>query len=206
MAAVVPAAPVNQGRRIAVLRLAFLLMLPLLVFSRAAWDRNVWTFEVLEVAGITLIIAAVLGRFWAVLYIGGRKNATVMQDGPYSICRHPLYLFSTIGVVGFAAMLGSVIVTTILGLLTFAILNITANREERYLRATFGPAYEAYAARVPKILPKISLFSTPAEITFSVASLRGNFFDAMVFLSFIPLAELLKELKEYGMIPTFPLY
>jgi protein-S-isoprenylcysteine O-methyltransferase Ste14 len=206
VAALTPAKPVNQRRRIAALRLAFLFMLPLMIFSRSAWDRMHWAFELLEVIGIALIIVAVLGRFWAVLYIGQRKNATVMQDGPYSVCRHPLYLFSTIGVVGFAMMLGSVVVAAILGMLTFLILQMTASREETFLRATFGQAYEDYAARVPRIIPKISMFSTPTEITFSVASLRANFFDAMVFLSFIPLAELLKELKEYGLIPTFPLY
>ncbi len=206
MAQLAPAKPVNQRRRIAVLRVAFLFMLPLLVFSRSAWDRFHWMFEVLEVIGVMMVIVAVLGRFWAVLYIGGRKNETIMQDGPYSICRHPLYLFSTIGVVGFAMMLGSIVVAAILGMLTFLILQKTASREETYLRAIFGPAYDVYAARVPRIVPKVSLFSTPNEITFSVRSLRANFFDAMVFLSFIPLAELLNELKENGFIPAFPLY
>ncbi len=206
MAMLAPATPVNQRRRIAVLRVAFLFILPLLVFSRSAWERVHWAFELLEVFGVLMVIVAVLGRFWAVLYIGGRKNETIMQDGPYSICRHPLYLFSTIGVVGFAMMLGSVVVAAILGMVTFLILQMTATREETYLRASFGPAYDVYAARVPRIVPKVSLFSTPDDITFSVRSLRANFFDAMVFLSFIPLAELLNELKQNGFIPTFPLY
>lgn len=47
------------------------------------------------------IVACVLIGFWSILYIGGRKNQMIMQDGPYSMCRHPLYLFSTIGVFGF---------------------------------------------------------------------------------------------------------
>ncbi len=206
MAMLAPATPVNQRRRIAVLRVAFLFILPLLVFSRSTWETVHWAFELLEVFGVLMVIVAVLGRFWAVLYIGGRKNETIMQDGPYSICRHPLYLFSTIGVVGFAMMLGSVVVAAILGMVTFLILQMTATREETYLRASFGPAYDVYAARVPRIVPKVSLFSTPDDITFSVRSLRANFFDAMVFLSFIPLAELLNELKQNGFIPTFPLY
>ena len=40
-----------------------------------------------------LLLAAVLGRFWAILYIGGRKNAEVMQDGRIRSCRIRFYLF-----------------------------------------------------------------------------------------------------------------
>ncbi|NEX46212.1 methyltransferase family protein [Pseudotabrizicola algicola] len=198
--------PVNQKIRIAALRVAFLLALPLIIFSKSIWMDSHWIFEVMEVTGIALIIVAVLGRFWAVLYIGARKNAMVMQDGPYSIMRHPLYLFSTIGVAGFGMMLGSFLLTLGLTALIFAILSITASKEEAFLRAEFGPAYDAYAARVPRILPKPSLFRTEANVTFNVRTLRINLQDALVFLALIPLAEASEMVKDYGLIPTFPLF
>lgn len=198
--------PANQKRRIAILRLFFLAALPLIVFSRSAWLEPEWLFDIFEITGIFLVIAGVLGRFWSILYIGGQKNRKVMQDGPYSFCRHPLYLFSTVGILGFGMMLGSVVLTVLLGGLTFLILSLTAAREEAYLRETFGPAYSDYAARVPRILPRPGLFRTAPEVTFKVDALRGNLFDALVFLSFIPLAELMEMLHETGMIPTLPLY
>lgn len=80
--------------------MTFIAVFPLILFSRSAWMDPEWVFELLEVLGISLVIFAVLGRFWSILYIGGRKNKEVMQDGPYSMCRHPLYQFSTMGVVG----------------------------------------------------------------------------------------------------------
>jgi protein-S-isoprenylcysteine O-methyltransferase Ste14 len=199
-------APVNQKIRIAALRLAFLICLPLIVFSKSVWMDQHWIFEVMEVTGIGMIILAVLGRFWAVLYIGARKNAMVMQDGPYSIMRHPLYLFSTIGVAGFGMMLGSLVLTVGLTVVFFSILSITASREEAFLRSEFGPAYDEYAARVPRIIPDLSLFRTEGTVTFNVRTLRVNLQDALVFLALIPIAEASEILKEYGMIPTFPLY
>lgn len=198
--------PANQKLRITILRLTFLAILPLILFSESAWLHPEWLFDTLEVTGIFLVIIAVLGRFWSILYIGGRKNSMVMQDGPYSVCRHPLYLFSTIGTIGLGLMLGSLILTALLGALTFTILSMTAANEEKFLRSEFGPAYDAYAAKTPRILPNFALFHTPSEITFSTAPLRGNLFDAMVFLSFIPLAELMEWLKEDTALPTFLIY
>ena len=135
-----------------------------------------------------------LGRFWAILYIGGHKNRRVIQDGPYSICRHPLYLFSTIGAAGFGLMLESVTLTMLLGGMVLAILTATATREERDLRRMFGSAYDAYAARVPRIVPLISGFSTPQRVTFDTGTLARNTRDALVFLALIPLAEALNWL------------
>lgn len=192
--------------RINILRGTFLLLLPLVLFAAPIWTRTHWVFEILEVLGIALLIGGVLGRFWAILYIGGRKNNMVMQDGPYSICRHPLYLFSTLSVAGFGLMLGSLALTAVFTILTFLILSQTAAKEEERLRSMFGAEYEAYAARVPRIWPKPSLFHTEPEVTFRVDHLRTNLMDALVFLSFIPIAEFAQELKEAGWLPTFPIF
>lgn len=198
--------PFDQRIRIAALRVLFVICLPLLVFAQSAWTEPKWMFEILEVTGILLIISAVLGRFWAILYIGGRKNQTIMQDGPYSICRHPLYLFSTIGVTGFGLMLGTLVLTALLGVAVFSILTVTAKREEAFLRAEFGPEYDDYAARVPLILPKLSLFRTEPTVQVTIRTLWVNFFDSLVFLALIPLADLMEIIKEAGYVSTFVIY
>jgi protein-S-isoprenylcysteine O-methyltransferase Ste14 len=200
------ARPFNQKIRIAILRIFFLLAIPLILFTRSAWMRQDWLFDILETVGVFLIIGAVLGRFWSILYIGAVKNKMVMQDGPYSICRHPLYFFSTMGVIGFGLMLGSFILAAVLGGVAFVILSRTAAREEGFLRAEFGPAYEAYAARVPRIWPKLSLFQAEPTVTSSLIAVRTNFFDALVFLAFIPLAEIMEEMKQAALWPTIALY
>lgn len=155
---------------------------------------------------MSLIIVGVLGRLWSILYIGGRKNAEIMQDGPYSVCRHPLYLFSTLGVIGFGLMLGSLVLTATMAILLLAIVNGTAQREEAYLKATFGPAYEAYAARVPRFWPRVSNFRTTSEISVSVPTLRSNLRDALVFLVLIPVAEFIEYVHEAAILPTFMIW
>jgi len=204
MAAQTRITPVNQAVRVNILRVAFLLCLPLILFTRSAWQEGI-AFETVEILGRAFVITAVLGRFWSILYIGGRKNNTVMQDGPYSICRHPLYLFSTIGALGFGLMLGSFVLMVVLGGLTYVILAITAKKEEAFLRGTFGSDYESYSRRVPMILPKPSLFATAPTLTISVSHLRQNLMDALVFLFMIPFAELMEILKDSGVLSTIPL-
>ena len=196
--------PVNQLIRVNILRATFVLSLPLVICAVSPWSGLVR--ETMDVAGIGLVVAAVLGRFWSILYIGGHKNMTVMQDGPYSICRHPLYLFSTIGVLGFGLMLGSVVVTLLLGGMTLAILSITARKEEAFLRGQFGPTYDAYAARVPMIVPRLSGFKTEATVVVSVHHLRHNLMDALVFLTFIPLARFLLHVQAMGIFPSFSIW
>jgi protein-S-isoprenylcysteine O-methyltransferase Ste14 len=198
--------PFNQSIRIVALRGFLLLAFPLIVFTRSQWLDSHMIFDLLEITGVFLIIFGVLGRFWSILYIGGRKNREIMQVGPYSICRHPLYLFSTIATLGFGLMLGSVVLTLFLGLGVFAILNMTASREEAFLRAEFGAAYDAYAARVPRILPRPSLFHTPPEHTFNAEVLRRNGRDALVFLCLIPTAELMEYLHEAYTLPAIPIW
>lgn len=198
--------PFDQRIRIWRLRVLTLLALPLILLTRSAWTAHGWSYEILEVLGVYLMVAAVVGRFWATLYIGGRKNREVVRDGPYSICRHPLYLFSTLGVLGFGLMLGSLVLAVGLGGVVGAVLWATAGREEAWLRHDMGPAYAAYAAEVPRLWPRPSLFRTPVVVPVTIGALRTNVWDAPVFLALLPLAELLNAVKDSGWLPSVPLY
>jgi len=200
------ALPANQKRRINTLRVAMLVMVPLVLFTRPGLPLPSGLMDTIESTGMLLVIGGVLGRFWSILYIGSRKNKLVMQAGPYSICRHPLYLFSTLSVFGFGLMLGSVLLTFVMTALVLYILNDIASKEERFLRSEFGPAYDAYAARTPRIVPRLGQFSSPTEVTFNTNTLRRNFFDALVFLSLLPIGELTEHFKDTGALPTFALF
>ncbi|WP_252731250.1 methyltransferase family protein [Lentibacter algarum] len=200
----------NQKIRIYALRVYFIVAMAAVIFTQSEWQalEGIWElpFEIIEVTGILLVVAGVLGRFWAILYIGGRKNQEVMQFGPYSICRHPLYLFSTLGALGFGLMLGSLVLTVLIGGGIYLILSMTAAREEAFLRAEFGTQYEDYAARVPRIWPNTELFKTPRTAVFDTETLRGNLLDAFVFLALIPLAELVEYMHEVLHFPTIPIW
>lgn len=199
--------PVNQKIRFWIVRLAMLACLPLIVFAQPAWLGHPIMEPLLRALGTLLIVFAVLYRFWAILYIGGRKNQRVVQDGPYSMSRHPLYFGTTIGALGFGLLLGSFVLAAVLGALALAILTATARREEVFLRAEFGEDYAAFAQTVRnRILPVPSQFRTEAEVTFVPRILKTNFGDALAFLLCIPLAEILQAAKATGAVGRFVLY
>ena len=197
---------VNQKMRINLLRLLFLLLLPVLLFVPPRLGPGSMAHELLEAVGALLLIAGVLGRFWAILYVGGVKNAEVMQVGPYSMSRNPLYFCSTLAATGIGLMLGAITFAVLLGGPVGLVLHLTAQREAAFLRQQFGPAYDDYAARVPFFWPDPRLFRAPEEAVFRTGPLRRNLFDAAVFLSFIPLVELLDGFKTLHAFPALAVW
>lgn len=200
------ATPVRQSIRINILRLAAIAAIPLIFLGVSPYEDETFFLDSIEILGVLLIIAGVLGRFWAILYIGGRKNREIMQTGPYSMMRHPLYTFSILAVFGFSLTLTSIVTTIVLAGGIAAILIVTAMKEEKFLRSEFGARYDNYAARVPMILPNPKLYQSPPTIEVDVRHLRGNLFDAIVFLGLIPLAEIAEWTRDAALVPAFVLY
>jgi protein-S-isoprenylcysteine O-methyltransferase Ste14 len=131
-----------------------------------------WAHLPFEVVGWLAFIMGAALRFWATLYIGGRKRLVVVCDGPYSICRNPLYIGTFLISLSTALLLRSLTfaIGILLGAAYFALATVPA--EERYLRSTLGEAYERYCRRVPRFWPRWSAFHTPAEVRVNVRALR----------------------------------
>ena len=55
---------------------------------------------VLFLIGCALVGIAIVGRLWCAQYIAGYKDNTLVREGPYSMCRNPLYFFSFLGTIG----------------------------------------------------------------------------------------------------------
>jgi protein-S-isoprenylcysteine O-methyltransferase Ste14 len=78
----------------------------------------------------------------------------LVEDGAYGVVRHPIYL--AIALVMLGTMLAHPSRATIaagVGLLLGVALKIT--REERALATAFGPRWERYRARVPRLVPRL---------------------------------------------------
>ena len=56
------------------------------------------------------------------------------------------------------------------------------------------------------LIPRMRGWTTPCEITVLTGPLRNNLFDALVFLSLIPLAEVLEYVKGAALVPTLPVW
>jgi protein-S-isoprenylcysteine O-methyltransferase Ste14 len=185
-----------RKQRINLLRLVALLFGALLFVFQPIVDSTSGIRAGMDSLGLILLFIGIFGRFWSIVYIGGRKSKLVFDYGPYSICRHPLYLSSTIATIGIGLAFGSVVLAAGLGLVVFFILYETARHEERHLLAQFESEYREYATRVPRIIPNLSLWKNPAEINLDTRALYGNFKDALVLICFIPISRIWNWLRE----------
>ena len=99
-------------------------------------------------------------RGYAAGYV--RKNAELTRTGPYAYTRNPLYLGSVLLAFGFAVAAGRWVFGLVLVALFLLIYWPTIKSEEAYLRSVF-PAFDVYAARVPRLLPRFSPARFPGE-------------------------------------------
>ncbi len=102
-------------------------------------------------------LALVLPGLWLRGYAAGyvRKNAELTTTGPYAYTRNPLYLGSMAIAFGFAVAGGRWSIGITLAGLFLAIYLPTIRSEEAYLRSVFA-GFDAYAAQVPRLLPRLT--------------------------------------------------
>lgn len=125
----------------------------------AVTGRTFWSDAAIEcfgAAGLVLIGVAIMGRAWCSLYIGGRKTAEIVDRGPYSVSRNPLYVFSFAGAMGMGLQTGSLTLAGLFVGIAVGVFFATVKREEAWLGAAFGETYAAYQARTPRFWPRFS--------------------------------------------------
>jgi protein-S-isoprenylcysteine O-methyltransferase Ste14 len=120
---------------------------------------------------LLLVIPGLLLRGYASGYV--KKNAELTVTGPYAYTRNPLYLGSIMIAFGFAVASRSLLITVLLALLFLLIYGPTIYSEEQFLRATF-PEFDAYARRVPRLFPRLSVPRTSGVGSFSGALYRKH--------------------------------
>ncbi|MGI8525043.1 MAG: methyltransferase family protein [Pseudolabrys sp.] len=175
----------------------------IMAFGAAASKGGEPLHETIEWIGLILIVTCMLGRTWCSIYIGGKKNAALTRIGPYSICRNPLYFFSTLGAAGVGAQIGSVTVMIVCGLFTWVVQFWLVLQEEKYLAAKFGKPYRDYCARVPRFIPRPWLWHGPDLLEIRVSRVVRTFLDACLFLLAVPWAETYEYLQNAGYIPVY---
>ncbi len=192
-----------QSIRKAILLLVTVGGIFVLVFGDSQWPDGGIVHETIEFTGFCLIVFCILGRTWCSFYIGGLKNKSLICNGPYSICRNPLYFFSIIGAVGVGAQVGSISLALAAGIITWLIFHILTFSEERFLLENFGASYRKYLRRVPRFFPKFSLWQDVDSLTIKPRNVWVTFVDACIFLISIPLAEGFEYLHNLGILPVF---
>lgn len=152
----------------------------------------------MEMAGYLLLIVAALGRVWCALYISGRKDRILCEDGPYSLTRNPLYFFSFLGLVGFAIALGSFALAAAVALVYLGYYRYVIHSEETRLGEIFGGDYVAYLASTPRFFPALRRPSTPASLTVNPRIIERALKEIVWFLFAIVFIEVLEEIHQAG--------
>lgn len=191
---------VQKIRKAAIL-VGLIAVVTLAVFTRS--DRGGGELhEAAEAFGLALIIICIVGRAWCSLYIGGRKKAEIVDRGPYSVSRNPLYIFSFMGAFGIGAQTGSLTLAALFVLLAVVVFYFTVKREEAWLSEAFGQTYADYCARTPRFGPDFSKWRDEGML-----EIRPRFFlttlrDGLVFLLAVPLFESVEKLQDIGWLTT----
>ncbi len=98
--------------------------------------------------GFLLISAA-----WKVLY-DAQQTRSLATTGPYSYVRHPQYVGFILVMFGFLLQWPTILTLAMFPVLTVMYVKL-ARTEEGEAKATFGDAYDKYAAEVPGFFPKL---------------------------------------------------
>jgi protein-S-isoprenylcysteine O-methyltransferase Ste14 len=102
--------------------------------------------------GLTWWARIHLGKLWSSV-ITRKEDHQIIDTGPYSIVRHPIYTGLMIALMATAAAEGRVTALIGAALVIFGIW-LKASSEERFLTAEFGESlYGSYCRRVPMLVP-----------------------------------------------------
>ena len=150
---------------------------------------------VLDVLAWLFFLYGALLRFWSTLYIGGRKGHAVISDGPYSLCRHPLYVGTFLLAVSGVLFLDSPVMFAAVMLLGAFYVLFVIPVEEQYLCELLGDEYAAYRRRTPRLIPHLGHYHSPNRIEVNVAALWLEMRRAFLWLLLPAACEVLSTLR-----------
>lgn len=179
------------------------LLIVLVLFSRSRWsERAPVVAMALFAAGVVLVAVGTLGRTWCSMYIAGYKGRVLVTEGPYSVCRNPLYFFSMLGGIGLGLTARNVTVPLIF-LGGFGLYySLVIRREERALRQAFGRGFDEYERATPRFLPRFSLLREPREYVVDPRVFRAHLLSAVWFVWLIALAAVVEALHDARVLPV----
>lgn len=136
-------------------KIARRIRVPLGFVSAALYLFELWR-RAPRPAAVAWSLALVLPGLWLRGYASGyvKKNRELTQTGPYAHTRNPLYLGSILIAFGFALAARSPWIAIVLAALFLLIYLPVIRAEEAYLRSVF-PGFDAYAAAVPRLVPRV---------------------------------------------------
>ncbi len=113
--------------------------------------------------GAVVVLAGLLVLPWCFVRIAEDGAGTpspalptrrLVVRGPYRVVRHPMYAVTSAIIAGEGLLLSRPVLLVAAAAYLATTATLALRREERLLRGRFGPAHDAYVARVPAFLPR----------------------------------------------------
>ncbi len=145
------------------------------------WPRGSSMRATVDLAGLACLVLAEAIRMWGVGHCGRKTRSAsihaslLVMSGPYAYVRHPLYISNLLLTVGIACLTGWWWTVLACVLYWIVVYRRIISAEEAFLRATFGPAFEAYCRTVPPLVPRLRPPPLPPSSTFRRAELRKEY-------------------------------
>lgn len=148
-----------------------------------------------------LLAAGVLLRAWASREISGRKRISIVNTGPYALCRNPLYWGTLLlGVSQLFFLRSPIFLFALLvpvGVYLYGVIPV----EEQFLTNVLGAEYQAYCQQTPRWWPH---WNPNVWVSLGVQDHKAytrELWTLVCWLSLPLLAELISHCRE---LPNWP--
>jgi protein-S-isoprenylcysteine O-methyltransferase Ste14 len=175
----------------------------MVLFSTPIDENEGSLHRMLDMLGSVLVGMCALGRLYCTAFLGGHKNQSLITYGPFSVSRNPLYFCSFLGACGIALISNHLTLMVILPVAFCIVYFALISREEVYLIDHFGDDYKQYCLTTPRFLPNFRKHTVPETVTMYPKFIRRGLKDSLMWLSVLPIFELIEKLQESGILPTF---
>ncbi|MFZ0034144.1 MAG: isoprenylcysteine carboxylmethyltransferase family protein [Sedimentisphaerales bacterium] len=189
-------------QRVLVSRVFGVLVLLLALFTTHSFSQNSLTDTVLEMSGLFLLTICSVGRLWSLLYISGYKKLELITEGPYSMVRHPLYVFSLIGAIGIGLASENILVLAVLVIFYLSYYPLTILVEEKKLVDKFDKGYLDYIKCTPRFIPKLSLYKGSIQYQVNADVFVKKLVFGMWFIWIFIILHIIEMLQQSGHIPV----
>ncbi len=173
------------------------------LFSPPLVRMGSWADWALNFVAFGVFIAGLALRMWATFYIGGRKCKQVVRDGPYSLCRNPLYVGSFLVTASSCLFLKTLWFAGGLLIMMAFYSWATIPTEEKKLREELGPDYLKYCQEVPRFVPNFSRFSPGSSVSLDLHALKSEAKRASWWIWLPMIGMALSQLRGEAWWPTF---
>lgn len=123
-------------------------------------------------AGWVFFLLYVMFRTWATIFVGGRKDRELQIDGPYSLCRNPLYFGGLCFALSLACFLESASFLVVFAAAFFFYQLRVVRAEEFFLEQRFEEDYRNYCRRTPRFWPRWSNYNAPEFVRADLRMLK----------------------------------